>query len=313
MGIRPRDLNYALVPLGHSYGLGSLTIPLFAQGVPPVCGQTPLPHAIARDLRDWSPTVFPGVPAIWRALASSDVEPGALGGLRLAISAGAPLPPDVAAAYAARFGRRLLNFYGSSETGGIAFDRSGRATLSGGVGRAVRGVEITALPGGRIRVCGAAVFTHGNRRRRGRFGCWVPPDRVAFDARGVLRLTGRCGTTAKIAGRRVDLAEVAARLRRLPGVRDAWISVRPGADPILGAVLATDRPVADLRAALHGDTALWKTPRRWLAWPSLPLTARGKVDTRLLSARLWDQRRLDLHQQLGAADVRPQETHLVAR
>jgi hypothetical protein len=38
MGIGPRDLNHALIPLGHSYGLGNLTIPLLAQGVPLVCG-----------------------------------------------------------------------------------------------------------------------------------------------------------------------------------------------------------------------------------------------------------------------------------
>ena len=53
MGIGPRDLNYALIPLGHSYGLGNLVVPLLAQGVPLVCGSAPLPHAIAADFARW--------------------------------------------------------------------------------------------------------------------------------------------------------------------------------------------------------------------------------------------------------------------
>lgn len=287
MGIRPGDLNYALIPLGHSYGLGNLTIPLVALGVPLVCGAAPLPHAIAEDFRRWRPTVFPCVPAVWRALAASDVEPESMRSLRLPISAGAPLPAEVARDFVARFGLRLHNFYGSSETGGIAFDRTGNATLAGGVGSALQGVRITRLRGERVRVCSAAVFTRGNRRVRGRLGCWTPPDRVTVGPRGELRLAGRRGAVAKIAGRRVSLAEVELRLRSLAGVREAWVQVGPGPDAVLGAALATDRPVAELRSELLPTTAAWKIPKKWILLPSLPLTARGKVDARGLYARLF--------------------------
>lgn len=286
MAIAPRDLNYALIPLGHSYGLGNLTLPLLAQGVPLVCGSMPLPHAIAADFNRWRPTVFPSVPAVWRALAASDVRPAAVASLRLAISAGAPLPPEAARDFLARFGRRVHSFYGSSETGGISFDRTGQATLAGGVGRPLRGVRLSLRRGDRIRICSAAVFTQGNRRREGRLGWWTPPDRVALDRQGLV-LLGRRGTTVKIGGRRVNLAEVAARLRRLPDVHEAWVGVGPGVDPILGAAVVTQRPVAELRAAVHADTASWKVPRKWLALPGLPLTARGKIDTRALQAQLF--------------------------
>ncbi len=281
MGIGPRDLNYALIPLGHSYGLGNLTVPLLAQGVPLVCGTAPWPHAIAADFARWKPTVFPGVPAMWRALAASDL---ALPGLRLGISAGSPLPPEVARDFAARFGRRLHSFYGSSETGGISYDRTGAAALAGEVGRAMHGVRLTGLSGARLRVSSAAVLTYGNRRRVGARGAWIMPDRVALNARGRVTLLGRRGTTVKIAGRRVNLAEVLERLRRLPGVREAWAGVSAGADPVLGAVVATDRTVAELRAALLADTAPWKIPKKLLAVAALPLTARGKPDTRAMQA-----------------------------
>jgi acyl-coenzyme A synthetase/AMP-(fatty) acid ligase len=281
MGIGRHDLNYALIPLGHSCGLGNLTVPLLAQGVSLVCGSAPLPHAIAADFARWKPTVFPAVPAMWRVLAASELS---LPGLRLGISAGAPLPPEVARDFVARFGRRLHGFYGSSETGGIAYDRTGVATLVGEVGRAMRGVKLTGLSGARLQVSSAAVLTHGNRRRVGKLGAWIMPDRVVLDARGGVTLLGRRGTTVKIAGRRVNLAEVSDRLRRLSGVREAWAGVSGGADPVLGAVVATERTVAELRAELLADTAAWKVPKKLLVVAALPLTARGKTDTRALQA-----------------------------
>jgi acyl-CoA synthetase (AMP-forming)/AMP-acid ligase II len=279
MGFGPRDLNYALIPLGHSYGLGNLTIPLLARGLPLVCGTSPLPHAIAADFARWQPTVFPGVPAMWRALAAAELT---LPGLRLGISAGAPLPPEVAREFAARFGRRLHSFYGSSETGGITYDRTGAAALAGGVGRALRGVKLAALAGQRLRVNSAAVLTHGNRRR----SSWIMPDRAKLDARGVT-LLGRRGTTVKIAGRRVSLAEVSDRLSRLPGVREAWVGVGPGNDPVLGAVVATERTATELRTALLANTAAWKIPKKLVIAPALPLTARGKPDMRALQAMVF--------------------------
>jgi acyl-coenzyme A synthetase/AMP-(fatty) acid ligase len=279
MGIRARDLNYGLIPFGHSYGLGNLVLPLVAHGVPVVCGSAPLPHAVAVDFARWRPTVFPGVPALWRALVAAGAE---LPGLRLAISAGAPLPPEVAREFARRFGRRLHSFYGSSETGGIAYDRTGMATLAGGVGTEMRGVKLTLGAGGKLCVASAAVFTHGQPRRRGEFGAWVMPDAVKRDARGGFFLLGRRGATVKIAGRRVNLAEVAARVRRLPGVRDLWVGISPGAEPVLGAAVASDRPVADLRGELMRDTAPWKIPKKLVVRTELPVTARGKVDARAL-------------------------------
>jgi acyl-CoA synthetase (AMP-forming)/AMP-acid ligase II len=281
MGIGRRDLNYALIPLGHSYGLGNLTVPLLAQGVPLVCGTTPLPHAIAADFARWKPTVFPAVPSMWRALAASDL---ALPGLRLGISAGAPLPPEVGHAFAARFGCRLHSFYGSSETGGIAYDRTGGATLAGAVGRALRGVQLKPLHGARLQVSSAAVFTHGNRRRVGTRGAWITPDRVALDARGSVTVLGRRGTTVKIAGRRVNLSEVLDRLRRLPGVGEVWAGVSAGSDPVLGAVVESKRTAGELRAALLADTAPWKIPKRFLVVAAMPQNSRGKTDTRALQA-----------------------------
>lgn len=283
MGITRRDRNYAIIPLGHSYGLGNLTIPLVAQGTPIVIGSMPLPQAIAGEFATFRPTVLPGVPPIFRGLAMADVEPAALASLRLPISAGAPLPPEIARAFAGRFGRRIHGFYGSSETGGISYDRSGAGTLSGRhLGRELQGVRLRSLAGCRLEICSPAVFTHGNRRRRRRAGCWVPADLAMIGSDGNVRLLGRRGAVVKIAGRRVSLAEVAARLRRVPGVRDVWVAIGGESDAVLGAALAGKLSLQEVKRTLRADTPPWKTPKRWAVLPEFPVTPRGKTDRRAL-------------------------------
>ncbi|HEY5552947.1 MAG TPA: AMP-binding protein, partial [Opitutaceae bacterium] len=90
MGITAADSNLALIPFGHSYGMGNITLPLVAMGVRVVCGSGALPRAVLADCAKWKPTVFPGVPVLWRALAEmGGAEAGSgdsLPGVRLCIS-----------------------------------------------------------------------------------------------------------------------------------------------------------------------------------------------------------------------------------
>lgn len=288
MGIGATDLNYASIPLGHSYGLGNLVIPLVAHGVPLIVSSASLPHAIAEDFRKWKPTVFPSVPSLWRALAASELPATAFRSLRFGISAGSPLSPEIARDFLRRYGHRLHAFYGSSETGGIAFDRTGNATLEGGVGTAMKGVRIEVAPGGRIHVSSAAVFTTGNRRRDARGGRWTPPDRVLVDARGQLRLLGRRGRLVKVAGRRVNLEAIKDRLSRLPGVEEVWVGTSTReTEMVIGAALVSSRSVSELRSLLQVDTPAWRIPRRMIVLPALPLTSRGKTDSSALTSLVF--------------------------
>jgi len=143
------------------------------------------------------------------------------------------------------------------------------------------------LPGQRLLVSRAAVFTQGNRRWVGRMGAWILADRVVLAEGGGLTLLGRRGRTVKIAGRRVNLAEIATRLRRLPGVRDVWVGIDEGNESVLGAVVASARSAAELRAALQADTPTWKIPKKWAVVAALPVTDRGKTDTRALQKMIF--------------------------
>ena len=278
MEIRPRDVNLGCIPLGHSYGLGNLVLPLLAQGTAIVTGVPLLPQALAAAIAQWRPTVFPAVPALLRALVGADVGREQLQSLRTVISAGSPLAPEVAQAFQEKFGRRIHNFYGSSETGGITYDRTGHATLTGAsVGRPMPGVRLRFGAGGRFSVASKAVGGRGRFR---------PADRGQLNARGELVLLGRTGRMVKIGGRRLDLAEVERSVRQMRGVRDAFVEPHRERADTLVAVVATRHPAESLRAWLQGRIAGWKIPRKIVVLPEFPVTLRGKSDTRRLRALL---------------------------
>ena len=278
MGIGPADVNLAVIPLGHSYGLGNLVVPLLAQGTAMVCAASPLPQALAADCARWRPTVFPAVPTLLRALNRAEIAPAALASLRLVISAGAPLPAPEAMAFAETFGRRVHGFYGASETGGICYDRTGEATLTGrSVGTPLVGVRLHFGRGRRFAVKSAAVMGRG---------VYSPRDLAEIGAGGELVLLGRTGRGVKIAGRRLDLAEIEAALRNVPAVRDAYVSAHPSRADALAAAVATELTVGELRVELGRRVAAWKIPERWVVLGEFPITARGKTDTRRLKTLL---------------------------
>jgi acyl-CoA synthetase (AMP-forming)/AMP-acid ligase II len=278
MKIAGDDVNLAAIPFGHSYGLGNLVLPLLLQGTAIVCASGQLPHVLAAECARWKPTVFPAVPALLRGLVLADVEPALLASLRIVISAGAPLRPEIAEAFEKKFGRRIHGFYGSSETGGICFDRDGEATLTGrSVGTPLRGVRLRFGRGRRFVVESAAVMQRGRHS---------PADRGELNDAGELVLLGRAGRIVKIAGRRLDLGEIEAILRSIPGVREACAFAHPDRPDAIAAVVAGEISAATLRESLKARTAAWKIPGRLVVVPEFPLTARGKADTRKLRALL---------------------------
>lgn len=281
MGIGPDDVNLGMIPFGHSYGLGNLVLPLLQQGTAIVANVAPLPQAIAEAAQRWRPTVFPAVPALLRVLTIADVPKASLASLRTIISAGAPLAPEVAQAFRAKFGRAVHNFYGSSETGGISYDRTGEAALTGrSVGTPLEGVALSWGRAGRFSVTSAAVLTLGNRRRRENgHGKFLMADIGRWTEQGELALLGRVGRVVKIAGRRLDLGEVERALKDLPGVRDALVMPHRDRAESLAAAVATDQAADAVRAALRERLAPWKIPRKLLVLSAFPLTARGKTDT----------------------------------
>ena len=263
MGLRPADRNLAIIPLGHSYGLGNLVMPLLLQGIAVVCAQAFVPRQILRLIEEHEVTVLPTVPAILRALAQLEgaTKPPSL---RLVISAGAPLSTEVAQQFHRRFDIKIHNFYGSSETGGICYDRIGNATLSGrSVGKPLAGVKVRLRRDGRIAVNSPA-------------GKATLPDLGEWNRYRELRLFGRVGEVANLGGKKVAPAEIERALRELRGISDAWITVlrdKRGND-YLAAAVETTRARADIEQELLKTLPTWKLPKTWLLAPALPRTDR---------------------------------------
>ncbi|MGK5638174.1 amino acid adenylation domain-containing protein [Streptomyces sp. URMC 126] len=138
----------------------------------------------------------------------------------------------------------------------------------------------------------AAKFTdspHGRLFRTGDLG------RLTADGR--LELLGRLDDQVKIAGYRVELGEVEARLREVPGVTGAVAAGRRGAgghQRLVAYLTCSGTPptAASLRAHLAGRLPEYMIPAAFTLVDTIPLTHNGKVDRRALAER--DGTRLEL-------------------
>jgi acyl-coenzyme A synthetase/AMP-(fatty) acid ligase len=269
MKIRKGDRQLGLIPFGHSYGLGNLIMPLLLQGTPIVCAKTYTATQIPDWVRGHGLTVFPSVPAIFHFLALAP-SITTLDPLRLFVSAGAPLKPETAQAFHQKFGKLLHNFYGSSETGGICYDATGKAGLSGrAVGKPMQNIRIRPTVKG-VDVRSQAVAMPGGRH--------ILPDLGEWNRYGELRLVGRAGAIANIGGKKVHPGEITKLLMGLSGVREAKVFVLQdkGRD-YLAAAVETEMGEAGIRKILEARLPEWKQPRLLLCRPKLPRTERGKL------------------------------------
>lgn len=276
MSITPADRNFAVIPLGHSYGLGNLVLPFFMAGVPIVFGSAPYPQVIADELARFPCTVLPLVPPLVKALAVAATESAGLQELRLVLSAGSALKPEIARRFHARTGRRVHNFYGSSETGGICFDRSGEAAQTdGAVGTPLDGVELSLTQAGAVHIRSQAIC-HALYPA----GAATLHDFGRLDGQGVLRLTGRHADIVKVAGRRLSLAEIETALCTLESVVDAYATVREGCsgESRCVAIFAGSVKADIIRRQLAAGLPDWKVPKVLRQVAQITYNSRGKKD-----------------------------------
>src|SRR5207237_7649532 len=86
---------------------------------------------------------FPGVPFMFQYFIANPPAEGWPTGLQRLVSAGARLSPSTLREFRERFGVKIHSFYGTTETGGIAFDGSDEIEEDDTVGAALPGVTIT--------------------------------------------------------------------------------------------------------------------------------------------------------------------------
>ncbi len=297
MAIRPDDVTLAAIPLSHSYGLGSCLVPLLLAGQPlafPVCA---LPAALATTLERARVAHFPAVPAMIRALARLSNLPR-LPALRVCLTAGAPLSPRDAAAFRDATGHKVHVFYGSSECGGITYDRTENPTHEeGSVGTAMARVTVEIvddegrpLPHGaqgrvRVRSRAAALAVLPEGEADGTLGqrVFLTGDLGQLDADGRLTLTGRVTETLNVAGKKVHPDEIRRAIEAVPGVVNAAVTGLPDRHrgELVAALVAVEPgcglTVPALLRACRDRLAPHKVPRRVVLVDELPLSERGKL------------------------------------
>lgn len=301
MGLADDERILAAIPMSHAYGLSSVALPALVRGsLLVVSRQGDGPIGPLRAARALGATYFPTVPAFLRALVSPERPPRLPESLRLTVSAGAPLLPETALRFREVYGRPVHAFYGSSETGGICFDREGGAGERGTVGEPVEGVRVGLEPvdvgeatagTGVVTVRSPAVAEgylpdgderlSGGRFRTGDLGRWCD---------GELVLLGRTDDLINVRGKKVNPREVEEILARLPGVRDvAALGIHDcgRGETTLRVVVACDREALSPDAVIgwcRDHLAEHKVPRSVALVERIPRTSRGKVDREALLA-----------------------------
>jgi long-chain acyl-CoA synthetase len=250
-----------------------------------------LPRRVARTLTSADATVLVAFPYAYSQLATVGVVAPA--GLRLAVSAAAPMPARVRDAWAAA-GRPICDYYGLVEVGPCTFN-DGSAPDS--LGRPLPGVTIevvdettgAAVPAGtcgRILVSSPSMAADYADAATPRFadqcidGQYLTSDVGSIDGTGLLRLHGRVGPVVNLAGRKIDPDEVRAAAMALPAVSDAVaFPVRGAARTVLALVVAGDMDRLDRAGVVGGlqrDLADYKIPQIIEIVPEIPRGSAGK-------------------------------------
>jgi acyl-coenzyme A synthetase/AMP-(fatty) acid ligase len=294
MEITGRDLNFAVIPLSHSYGFSNLITPLLAYGVPMVLSRDRMPRAILDDLAHSNATVFPGMPVFYQAFSEMEEVP-ALPELRLCISAGAPLPLEVGRKFRQKFKQPIHSFYGSSECGGICYDRDAPLLEPGFVGQPMRGLDLELIdpdaPATRVRVRSAAAgdgyFPEPDEEKLGH-GQFIPDDLVSVSGNG-FRIVGRTSDVINVAGKKVNPAEVEAELLRFAGVRAVVVFGRESIlrnEEVAACIVAGEQVrESDLLEHCRAHLSGWQVPKRIFFVAELPVNERGKINRRELASK----------------------------
>lgn len=244
-------------------------------------------------------TLMMGVPTHYARLLKEPGLTAAIGPrFRLAISGSAPLPPEVARAFADVTGHTLIERYGSTEAAIVTAVPCGAKDASGTVGWALPGVQVRVVaPGGNRHDRGTGELeTRGHNVFSGYWkrpdadlqaftadGWFVTGDIAEIRADGCVRLLDRAKDLVISGGLNVYPREVEGVLDTLPGVAQSAVFGVPHPDfgEAVAAVVEL-RPgaafdEAALLAAARTRLASYKVPKRVMVTPEIPRNRMSKV------------------------------------
>ncbi len=303
------DVIYSVAKLFFAYGLGN------SGYFPPGTGARvvlnplrPTPDLIAAQVREHRPTLYFGVPTSYAQLLAEDLPADTFESVRLAVSAGEPLPADVHRRFGERFGVEILDGFGTTELCHVAITNRPGASVGGTSGTVLEGYRVSLRDSdghevadgepGALFVAGESVMAgYWNRTAQNRatlHGEFLATgDTYVREAGGVYRALGRTDDMLKVGGIWVSPTEVEATIVELGSVVAAAVVGAPDTDGLVkpkAFVVPADGDVSERAAALAAEVqahvrerlAPYKYPRTVEVVAELPQTATGKIKRYLL-------------------------------
>lgn len=299
LGIGPEDRCLSAAKAFFAYGLGNSVLFPLSVGAATVLEPAPAkPELLAERAGRYGATLFFAGPTFFANMIRAGLPPDALAGVRLATSAGEPLPAALYQRWTSHFGVEVLDGIGMTEMLHIFVSNRAGQVRPGSTGLAVPGYQLRIVddaggdvePGtpGTLLVRGDSAATgywsRYDASRQVFQGEWLRTgDTYVQDADGYLTCLGRTGDMLKASGIWVSPAEVEARLLAHEAVAQAVVVAAPDTDglekPVAYVVLqpgrwaSEDELVEFCRAGLPSV----KRPRRVVFVEAYPTTATGKV------------------------------------
>jgi acyl-coenzyme A synthetase/AMP-(fatty) acid ligase len=263
----------ATVPAQHMYGFESSVL-MALSGAHALCAERPFyPADIAASLALVPrPRLLVSTPVHLRALVGAGVQ---LPPTDLMLSATAPLAQQLAFEVERRFGTRLLEIYGSTETGQIASRRP------------TEGAEWHLWPGVELTARAEEVWAQGGHIEQPTRLC----DRVEVKGDDRFLLHGRLADLVNIAGKRSSLAYLNYQLNSIAGVQDGAFfhcdearAAHRDVTRVAACVVAPTLEAAHIIEELRRRIDPVFLPRPLLLVPRLPRNATGKLPQEALQA-----------------------------
>ena len=288
------DIVFNAMPMFHSFGLTGGTILPLVSGVRTFHYPSPLHYRIIPGLiYDTDATICFGTDTFLNGWARY-AHPYDFYAMRYIFAGAEKVREETKRLFADRFGVRILEGYGATETAPVIGLNTAMHCRANTVGRLLPGVEhrLETIPGidtgGRLHVRGPNVMlgyllgTEPGVLHPVEDGWYDTGDIVAISPDGFVTILGRAKRFAKIGGEMVSLGAAETLVGSLwPDDHHAVVHVP---DPRKGErlVLVSTRANADMNALLahardRGVPEIM-VPRTLLSVPSMPLLATGKVD-----------------------------------
>jgi 4-hydroxybenzoate-CoA ligase len=315
LGLTEHDIIFSAAPLFHAYGLGNACYLPFGVGASVILNSdVPRPEKVLDLIERFRPTVFFDIPTNYGEmldyLEKQDKQKGTrpdpqdaheFSSVRVCISAGEALPPELYHRWKARFGLDILDGIGTSELLHIFICNRPGDVRPGSSGKPVPGYELKLIdeggqevPKGRIGTLLVKGGSAAQQYWRGREktlstmqGEWINTgDKYYEDADGYFWCAGRADDMLKVGDIWVSPVEVENCLMKHPAVREVAVVGRADEKSLIKPkAFVVLREGQGPTAELENEIRQWALDRvgkvkypQWVEFVrNLPKGATGKI------------------------------------